>query len=101
MPATLVVPPELHEQVSSFVAAQGLPLAVATEPPTDPTDPVIDLVQGDRGQQCGPDRLVAGGRMPCGTALAMARRVRVPAIGLGALLEELSIKIGSCSLGCF
>lgn len=101
MPATLVVPADLHDSLTAFVAEQGLSLVVGLEAPASEDAMAIEVIQGDRSQDCGPKLLVAGGRMRCATALAMARSTGVPALGIGALLDELSIKVNHCSLGCF
>jgi hypothetical protein len=99
MVATLVVPDPLLARLEAFVSAQGLPLAVATEPPTEGLALRVRL--GDREQHADAEQLVAGGRVRCAVALGMAKRLGIPALGLGALLDELDIKVGSCSLGCF
>lgn len=100
MIGTLVVPQELLTSVEAFVAEQGLSLRVLEQAPSD-TLAMITVVQGERGQEGDSDTLVAGGRVRCAAALGMAKRLGIPAIGLGALLDELKIKVGSCSLGCF
>jgi hypothetical protein len=62
---------------------------------------MITVIQGDHDTKADAGTLVAGGRVPCAVALSAAKRLRIPALGLGALLDELDIKVHSCSLGCF
>lgn len=100
MTGTLVVPQDLLARVEAIVAAQDLPLRVSTEAPSD-TRAMITVIQGDRDTQADGDTLVAGGRVACAVALNAAKRLRIPALGLGALLDDLDIKVRSCSLGCF
>ncbi len=98
MTGTLVVPQDLLATVQAFVTAQQLELRVSTEAPSD-TLAMIVVEQGDGDADA--DTLVAGGRVRCSVALGMAKRLRIPALGLGALLDELKIKVHTCSLGCF
>ncbi len=100
MIGTLVVPQDLLARVEAFVAAQGLPLRVFVKAPSD-TLAMITVVQGDRDSEGDAETLVAGGRVRCAVALGTAKRLGVPALGLGALLDELDIKVKGCSLGCF
>ncbi len=95
-----VVSKDRLASMEAFVAAQTLPLQVVTDIPGDSLA-YARIEQGDRSQHAEADLLVAGGRIHCAVALAMAKRLGIPAIGLGALLDELEIKVGSCSLGCF
>jgi hypothetical protein len=100
MTGTLVVAEPLLAPIEAFVVAQALPLRVSTVTPSD-TLAMIRVVQGDRSEEADADTLVAGGRIRCAVALAMAKRLRLPALGLGALLDELDVKVHTCSLGCF
>ncbi len=100
MPSTLVVPLDRLPTLQRWVAEQGLPVAVLAGAPAS-DEPWVRVEQGDRSQRCEPTLLVAGGRISCPVALGMAKRLGLPALGLGALLDELEIKVGSCSLGCF
>ncbi len=100
MTGTIVVPQNLQASVEAFVIAQQLPLRVATQAPAD-TLAMINVVSGDRSGEADSDTLVAGGRIRCAVALGMAKRLRLPALGLGALLDELDVKVHTCSLGCF
>ena len=100
MPTTLVVPQTMFEALDAFVTAQGFDLSVAVDAPETDGD-VIRVVAGDRSQQSEPNLLVAGGRIRCAIGLGMAERLGLPALALGALLDELKIKVGTCSLGCF
>ena len=40
-------------------------------------------------------------RLPCGKALALAKRLKVKPIEIGKTANELGIKITDCQLGCF
>jgi hypothetical protein len=99
MAATLVVPQTELEALQAFVTAQRLPIQLATQAPGQ--GDFVRVERGDRGRQSQPELLVAGGRIRCAVALGMAKRLGLPALGLGALIDELDIKVGSCSLGCF
>jgi hypothetical protein len=100
MTGTLVVPQPLLARVEAIVASQQLPLRVSIEAPSD-TLAMVRVAQGDREDEADADTLVAGGRIRCAVALGMAKRLRLPALGLGALFDELDIKVHTCSLGCF
>jgi len=43
----------------------------------------------------------AGGKLPCPVALDLALEFKVPARVVGALANELGVRIGGCQLGCF
>ena len=43
----------------------------------------------------------AGNRLTCGQAHALAKELNVTLQELGALCNELKIKISGCQLGCF
>jgi len=100
MKGTLVVSQDRLATMEAFVAAQALPLRVVTDIPGGSLT-YARIEQGDRSRDAEADLLVAGGRIRCAVALGMAERLGIPAIGLGALLDELEIKVGTCSLGCF
>jgi hypothetical protein len=99
MPATLVLPDALLASTQAFLTQQGISLAAAAEAPADGA--MIEVVQGARGQESAPTRLVAGGRIQCSIALGLAGRLGIPAAQVGALLDHLEVKVVSCSLGCF
>lgn len=100
MPGVLVVPSDLLLRIEAFVAAEALPLRLVSSP-TAGDETLVEVRQGDRDQQSEASVLIAGGRIRCAVALGMAKRLGLPALALGALLDELDIKVGSCSLGCF
>ena len=42
-----------------------------------------------------------GGRISCRNALAIAKETGTPPAKVGAMLDDLEIKITKCQLGCF
>jgi len=97
MPATLSLPAPLLDATRTFLAEQGIPLAVAAAP----AEGALAVVLGDRTGESEPDRLVAGGRIRCALALGLAGRLGLQSAQVGALLDHLDVKVHACSLGCF
>jgi hypothetical protein len=41
------------------------------------------------------------GKISCSEALAVARELKVPSKKVGALLDDMNVRIVKCQLGCF
>ena len=46
-------------------------------------------------------RLAPDGRAACKDLLELADRTNTPRAGIGALCDEMKIRIAACQLGCF
>ena len=96
MSTTILVPPELQDRLSAFLAADGPDCELATSEPAD-----IRILPGDRQSECTTDTLYTGGRLACATAWAMAAKHGIAMARVGALADALDIRIRQCTLGCF
>lgn len=94
----IYAPPALREKVAAFVEAHSVDWDVVDEEPCDIR--VALCADGDRRQSVA-DRLEAGGWIKCATAWGLAKKHGIKLAKLGALLDELDIKVRECSLGCF
>ena len=91
-------PSELRGKIRSFAQSNQLSLDVVEEKPWDIQ---VVLSTGPERTESSADVLQAGGMILCATAWAMSAKHSSPLLHLGALFNELDIRIRQCSLGCF
>ena len=82
--------------LKSFAASANGDLEIVTEPPCD-----LLVVIAEPKAPCTGDELKVDGRITCAVAWALGRKHGIPMMTLGALFNELHIKVRECSLGCF
>ena len=41
------------------------------------------------------------GNLPCGTAFKIARETGVPRVAVGAITDQLGLRVSNCQIGCF
>lgn len=88
----------LRDKVAGFIEQRGLNWQLADAPPHD-----LRVAESGSGEplECTGDTLYAGGWIKCSAAWALGVMHSIPLLALGALLNELDIKVKQCSLGCF
>ena len=91
-------PPELRERLAGFAAVNGVSVEVVAG---DPCNLRVVVSTGPERLESRVDTLEANGWIKCATAWTLAEKHGIPLLSLGALLNELDIKIRHCSLGCF
>lgn len=96
MKPSIYVEPSLTEQVKQFLAREGIGIELV-----DDEGCGLKVLKTDERAESSLETIYAGGWIACGTALAMADRLGIPAEDLGKLLNHLSVKVRRCSLGCF
>jgi len=94
----LCVPTELREKVAAFIEANGVNWSVVDAEPCD-----IRVAVGPPGErrESNADTLESSGWISCPTARAMGKKHGIAIPQLGALLNELDVKVRRCLLGCF
>jgi hypothetical protein len=86
----------LFESLSEFVDAEGIQIELTQDDSSD-----VKVLMCDDPKECDLDTLYSGGWIACRTALALAKKLQIQTLQIGALLNHLKIKIKNCSLGCF
>ena len=86
----------LFDSLIEFVDAEGIRLELTRDDHSD-----VRILKSDEKRESDLETLYACGWIKCSTALAMAQKLQLPTIQIGALLDHLNIKIKNCSLGCF
>ncbi|MHC4855541.1 MAG: hypothetical protein ACYS72_03965 [Planctomycetota bacterium] len=86
----------LFESLSEFVDREGIQIELSQEDGSK-----VRILVSDDPKESGRETLYAGGWIACRTALAMAQKLELPTVQIGALLNHLNIKVKNCSLGCF
>ena len=86
----------LFDSLSEFVGTEGIQVELT---PKDDSD--VRILASDDRKESDLETLYAGGWIVCSRALALAQKLRLSTIQVGALLNHLNIKVKNCSLGCF
>jgi len=94
----MCVPHELRGRVATFVEANGVSWTIVDKEPCDIR--VAVSPEGER-RESNADTLESGGWISCSTAWAMGKKHGMAIPQLGALLDELDVKVRRCPLGCF
>jgi len=96
MKAKLCVPVSMLDAMQQFVDTEQ----IGIEPVTGrrPADVVVESGERREGSL---HTVYTGGWMPCEKARALARKLRIPTLACGKLLDHLNIRIRHCGLGCF
>ncbi len=94
----LYVPEELREKVAAFLKTNDVTWELVEAEPCEVRVSVCD--EGKR-RESSLDSLETCGWIKCATAWAMAKKHGISVNKLGALLNELGIKVRQCCLGCF
>ena len=84
------------EQISKLLNTEKIDIEAASEGECD-----VRILRSDEGQESDLKTIYCGGWIACGTALALAKKLEMPTIVTGKLLNCLEVKIRKCSLGCF
>ncbi len=97
----LAVPPDMLASLNVFLEEKNIALhAIAADSPGS-EQAVLAVRRTATRQQSGGELLYAGGWITCETALGLASSLDLPSRQVGALMDELEIKVRACSLGCF
>jgi hypothetical protein len=86
----------LFDSLRAFVDSEGIQVELTQERDTE-----IRILASDDRKESSMETLYASGWIPCPTALAMAKKLQLSTIQIGAMLNHLKIKVKNCSLGCF
>ena len=97
MGVRLGVSEAMAEEVRPFVTQEQLDVEIVD--PEEECD--CRIISGNRSQESSLGMLVQGGTIRCATAWGMAKKMGIPLMKFGALLDLLDIKVRACSLGCF
>ena len=96
MSVRLSVPEEMLGRAEAFVRERGIRLEVACG-----GEAAVQVVPSPGRAESNLATLRPGGWIACPTALGMARRLGIPPLQLGMLLDFFHVKVRACSLGCF
>ena len=97
----LAVPPDMLASLTSFLERKGVALdALAADSPGAERAHMVVRRSATR-QQSSAGLLYAGGWITCEVALGLSSSLGLPSRQVGALMDELEIKVRACSLGCF
>ena len=86
----------IADKLREFLNTEKVQIEVVTGGDCD-----ISIVKCDDHKESNLNIIYSGGWVTCGTALALAKKLEVPAEQMGKLLNYLDVKIRRCSLGCF
>ena len=96
MKKRLCVDVSIIESLTKFIGTEGIEIDLTQDDGSD-----ADVLVCDDRKESDLDTLYSGGWIKCRTALNMAKKLEIPRIQMGALLDHLKIKVRNCSLGCF
>ena len=96
MKKRICVETSIKAQLQKFLDAEGIKIEVATDQNYD-----VAVVKCDDRKESNLDKIYSGGWIVCETARALAKKLEISISQMGQLLDELDVKIRSCSLGCF
>jgi hypothetical protein len=96
MKKRLCVDVSIIESLTKFIETEGVEIDLTQDDGSD-----ADVLVCDDRKESDLDTLYSGGWIKCRTALNMAKKLEIPRIQMGALLDHLKIKVRNCSLGCF
>ena len=82
--------------LSKFVDTEGIQIELTQEDNSD-----VRILLNDDRKESDLETLYPGGWIACPAALAMAKKLQLKTIQIGAILDHLNIKVKQCSLGCF
>ena len=86
----------LIESLGCIIEAKGIQIDLTKENDSD----VRVFISGTR-KESDLKTLYSGGWIACRTALSMAKKLEIPRVQMGLILNHLDIKVKNCSLGCF
>ena len=96
MKKRLCVDVSIIESLTKFIETEGIEIDLTQDDDSD-----VNVLVCDDRKESDLDTLYSGGWIKCGTALNMAKKLEIPRIQMGELLDHLKIKVRNCSLGCF
>ena len=96
MKKQICVETSIANQLREFVDAEEIKIAVVTEGNYD-----VAVVKCDDRKESDLNTIYSGGWITCETACASAKKLAIPVMQMGKLLDHLDVKIRRCGLGCF
>ena len=88
--------PGLFKMLREYAEREGLPIDVIPTP-----GGAVEVERAKRSDECGEDRLLAGGWIGCACAHGIAAKLGIEPLSMGKLLNHLDIKVKQCELGLF
>ncbi|MHC4636491.1 MAG: hypothetical protein ACYTBP_07170 [Planctomycetota bacterium] len=79
-----------------FLDSEGIKIEVVTDGHCN-----VTVVQCEGRKESDLDSIYSGGWITCETARALAKKLGIPVMHMGKLLNHLDVKIRRCGLGCF
>ena len=86
----------IAQQLREFISNENIDLDIVTD-----TQCEIKIIKCDESKGSNLDTIYSGGWITCEMARSFAKKINIPLIQVGKLLDHLNVKIKSCSLGCF
>lgn len=86
----------IKEKLEEFINNQNIDLEIVTEKPCD-----IKIIRADERRESDSDTIYSGGWIACEMARSIAKKMEISLSQMGNLMNQLNVKIGKCSLGCF
>jgi len=96
MKKRICVDVSMADQLREFLNVEGIKIEVVTEGHCN-----VTVVQCEALKESDLNTIYSGGWITCETARASAKKLGIPVMQMGKLLNHLDVKIRRCGLGCF
>ena len=96
MKKQICVDVSIAEQLREFLNVEGIKIEVVTEGHCN-----VAVVQCEDRKESDLNSIYSGGWITCDTARVSAKKLGIPVMQMGKLLDHLDVKIRKCGLGCF
>lgn len=96
MKKRICVEASIADQLRKFMNREKIEIEVVTGGDYD-----VAAVKCDDRKESNLNTIYSAGWIACETARALAKKLKIPTRQMGRLLDNLEVRIRSCSLGCF
>lgn len=96
MKKRICVDVSIADQLREFLDVEGIKIEVVIDGHCN-----VTVVQCEDRKESDLNSIYSGGWITCDTARASAKKLGIPVMQMGKLLDHLDVKIRRCGLECF